>query len=99
MLIHTDLYHSIKLQDVGRVCLAVYHLVFIFAATGKHKYASHMTRVLNNIAYVFPGPLREAFLTSWTINPSGKLLGGRGVDWLVELFNMYLKVRTSTICG
>ncbi|EJD32818.1 hypothetical protein AURDEDRAFT_77436 [Auricularia subglabra TFB-10046 SS5] len=91
-LIHTDLYHSIKLQDVGRVVYAVFHLLFIFAASKKNKYASHMTRVLHNLAYVFPDPLREAFLTSWTINPSGKAGGGRGVDWLVELFNLYLKV-------
>ena len=29
---------------------------------------------------------------SWIINPSGKADGGRGVDWLVELINLFLKV-------
>ncbi|EJD48117.1 hypothetical protein AURDEDRAFT_61212 [Auricularia subglabra TFB-10046 SS5] len=92
MLVHHDLVYSIKIQDVGRVCLALWSLMFIFPAAGKHKYASHSLRVLTNLAYVYPKPLREAFMHSWIINPSGKPEGGRGVDWLVELYNLYIKV-------
>ena len=31
-------------------------------------------------------------LNNWLINPTGKSLGCRGVDWLVELNNLYTKV-------
>ncbi|KZV86385.1 hypothetical protein EXIGLDRAFT_622052, partial [Exidia glandulosa HHB12029] len=92
MFVHTDLNYSIKIQDVGRVVQAMCVLIFIYAAAKKHKYTAHMLRVLVNLAYNFPPLLKEAFLTSWIINPSGKPHGGRGVDWLVELYNLYIKV-------
>jgi hypothetical protein len=33
------------------------------------------------------------FRANWLVNPSGKPGQFRAVDWLVELMNMYIKVR------
>ncbi|EJD49190.1 hypothetical protein AURDEDRAFT_161680 [Auricularia subglabra TFB-10046 SS5] len=83
--------YAIKTQDVGCVVLSLYDWMFVYHAAKKHKYAYHTLRTLSNIAHVFPKHFSHAFLMSWIINPSGKAQGGRGVDWLVELYNLYLK--------
>ncbi|KZV83226.1 hypothetical protein EXIGLDRAFT_684099 [Exidia glandulosa HHB12029] len=83
--------YAVKSQDVGRVLISLCDLTFAYQGAKKHKYAFQMMQTLVLLAYVCPEPLRRAFLTSWIINPTGKPMGGRGVDWLVELFNLYLK--------
>lgn len=42
---------------------------------------------INRMSYI-----RKVILNNWLINPTGKPLGFRGVDWLVELNNLYTKV-------
>ncbi|KZV83790.1 hypothetical protein EXIGLDRAFT_305487 [Exidia glandulosa HHB12029] len=83
--------YAVKTQDVGRVLISLCDLIFAYQGAKKHKYAFQLVQTLILLAYVFPEPLRRAYLTSWIINPTGKRMGGRGVDWLVELFNLYLK--------
>ena len=65
---------------------------FHFKATGKHKYAAHLTKYLINVHYIFPAGLRKAIRYHILVNPTGKPHHFRAVDWCVELNNLYTKV-------
>jgi len=97
VLIHLDLVNAVKFQDAGRILLALCRLMFIWAGSGKFKYAAHTLSVLSQVEAVLPDPMFKAFLYSWTVNLSGKEGEGRAVDWLNELFNFYIKVCAQSI--
>src|SRR5258705_8369584 len=43
---------------------------------------------------MYPLPLTQTIEMNWLCNPTGKSDGFCGVDWLVELNNLYTKVMT-----
>ncbi|KAI6134580.1 hypothetical protein EDD17DRAFT_1783097 [Pisolithus thermaeus] len=73
------------LGDIGHIetCIAI----------GKHKYASHMTNFLFNVHFVYPPGLRRAVRYHILINPTGRPMKWRAVDWCVELNNLFTKVK------
>ncbi|KAG2087739.1 hypothetical protein BD769DRAFT_1632408 [Suillus cothurnatus] len=58
--------------------------IYVFKATGKHKYASQMIKFLVN--------LHDIIRMNLLCNPSGHALVFRAVDWVVERNNLYTKV-------
>ena len=44
--------------DIGRVETCIVAWILIFKATGKYKYATHMTEFLMNVYFVYPDGLR-----------------------------------------
>ena len=70
----------------------LWHWVPMFLACGKHKYAMHLSKFLQDLYSAYPHQLVHAIEMNWLCNPAGKSDGFQGVDWLVELNNLYTKV-------
>ncbi|EPQ50063.1 hypothetical protein GLOTRDRAFT_51073 [Gloeophyllum trabeum ATCC 11539] len=77
--------------DIGRVETLFPRWMRVFRATGKHKYAAAMERFLTDVHFVYPEGLRRAIRYNILVNPTGKEGQFRGVDWVVELDNLYTK--------
>jgi hypothetical protein len=57
-LLYINLCNAMNVGDVGRVEVSFLHWIYIFSATGKHKYASQLARFLKNLHEVYPPELR-----------------------------------------
>jgi hypothetical protein len=55
---YIELTHAMKFGDIGRVENTFLHWVFVFKCVGKHKYATHLIKVMNDMKYTFPECLR-----------------------------------------
>jgi hypothetical protein len=91
-LLYEEINYAMNAGDVGRVETCLRTWIFIFRATGKHKYAAHLTNYLIDVHYTFPMGLRKVIRYHILINPTGKPHHFRAVDWCVELNNLYTKV-------
>ncbi|THH23068.1 hypothetical protein EUX98_g8113 [Antrodiella citrinella] len=92
LLQYMELSHAMKHGDIGRVQETFMHWVAVFKTVGKHKYATELITIMNNLKYVFPPRMAYAFLMNWLCNPTGKPDGFRAIDWVVELMNLFTKV-------
>ncbi|KAG6884204.1 hypothetical protein C0992_006774 [Termitomyces sp. T32_za158] len=90
-LLYEELSYAMNEGDIGRVENCLVPWIFIFRATGKHKYAHHITQFLTNVHFNFPEGLKKAIRYHMLVNPTGKPGKFRGVDWCVELNNLYTK--------
>ncbi|KAF9549258.1 hypothetical protein CPC08DRAFT_794174 [Agrocybe pediades] len=91
-LLYIETSHAMNAGDIGRVEDTFLQWVYIFRATGKHKYASQTLRMMVNLRDVYSSELSQIIRQNWLCNPTGKPMGFRGVDWLVERNNLYTKV-------
>ncbi|KIM55070.1 hypothetical protein SCLCIDRAFT_17457 [Scleroderma citrinum Foug A] len=91
-LLYVDLCHAMNAGDIGRVEASFLPWVYIFRATGKHKYATHMTKFLINMNFNYPTSLCDVIRRNLLCNPMGKENEFRTIDWLVERNNLYTKV-------
>jgi hypothetical protein len=57
-LLYTDLCNAMNVRDIGRVEASFLPWIYIFTATGKHKYASQLARFVKNLHEVYPPALR-----------------------------------------
>ena len=57
-LLYVDLCNAMNTGDIGRVEASFLPWIYIFSATGKHKYASQLARFLKNLHEVYPPALR-----------------------------------------
>ncbi|TFK78632.1 hypothetical protein K466DRAFT_507002 [Polyporus arcularius HHB13444] len=92
LLLYVELCHAMKHGDIGRVERTFLHWVFVFKKVGKHKYATELVRIMNELNHVYPPGLARAIRLNWLCNPTGQPDGFRAVDWLVELMNLFTKV-------
>lgn len=92
ILLYEHLAHSIRSGDVGGVEICLRRWIPIFKGTGKHKYAGSLLEFLTDVHFVYPEDLKKAVRYNWLCNPSGKPMGFRGVDWLLERNNLLTKV-------
>ncbi|KAG1829034.1 hypothetical protein DFJ58DRAFT_719737 [Suillus subalutaceus] len=66
--------------------------IYIFCATGKHKYAAQINKFSMNLRSVYPQDLCRIIRLNLLCNPTGKPNAFRAVDWLVEQNNLCTKV-------
>ncbi|KAG2029197.1 hypothetical protein BDR03DRAFT_881556, partial [Suillus americanus] len=92
MLLYEELSFAMNMGDIGRVETCIVAWILIFKATGKHKYATHMSDFLCNVHFVYSDGLWRAVRYHILVNPSGKAGSFRAVDWCMELNNLYTKV-------
>ncbi|KAG2120928.1 uncharacterized protein F5147DRAFT_766804 [Suillus discolor] len=92
-LLYEELSYSMNHRDIGRVETSIVAWIPILKATGKHKYATHMMNFLINTHFVFPAGLKHAVRYHILVNPTGKPMKWRAVDWCVELNNLFTKVK------
>lgn len=64
LLLYEELTHAMNSGDIGRVETCIVAWILVFKATGKHKYATHMTEFLINVHFVYPEGLRYVFRSS-----------------------------------
>ena len=57
-LLYVDLCNAMNTGDIGRVEASFLPWIYIFCATGKHKYASQLARFMKNLRDVYPPALR-----------------------------------------
>jgi hypothetical protein len=91
-LLYEEITHAMNFGDIGRVELCFLPWMMIFAGCGKHKYATEMRRYLENVHFIFPPAIRKAIRMNILCNPTGKRGEFRGLDWVVEHNNLYIKV-------
>ena len=96
-LLYLEFSRAMNHGDVGHVLQLFPHWIAIFTKTGKHKYAAHMMHFMTDLDHVYPPRLRRAILNNWLCNPTGKVDGFRGYDWLMERNNLYTKVGNCAI--
>ncbi|KAJ8591097.1 hypothetical protein M405DRAFT_932356 [Rhizopogon salebrosus TDB-379] len=92
-LLYEELSYAMNHGDIGRVETCIVAWIPILKATGKHKYATHMTNFLVNVHFVYPPGLKRAVRYHILVNPTGKKMSWRAVDWCVELNNLFTKVK------
>ncbi|KAJ6619420.1 hypothetical protein B0H10DRAFT_2163973 [Mycena sp. CBHHK59/15] len=83
-LLYEEMSWSMNYGDIGRIETCFPPWIYIFKATGKHKYAAHMVKFMTDVHFVYPPPLRHAVRYNIVTNPDGKVGKFRGVDWVVE---------------
>ena len=71
----------------------LWHWVPMFLACGKHKYATHISKFLQDLHDTYLERLSHVIQMHWLCNLIGTPDGFSGVDWWVELNNLYTKVR------
>lgn len=92
LLLYEELSWSMNEGDIGRVETLFLSWIYLFKATGKHKYAHHMGKLLSDMHFVYPERLRHAIRYNILVNPTGKPGQFCGVDWVVESNNCDIKV-------
>lgn len=91
ILLYEELAYSMRSGDVGRIETCLRRWIPIFKSIGKHKYATHLLQFMTDVHFMYPEGLKKAVRYNWLCNPTGKPMGFRGVDWMVELDNLYTK--------
>ncbi|KAG2084330.1 uncharacterized protein F5147DRAFT_748810 [Suillus discolor] len=91
-LLYVDLCQAMNTGDIGHVEASFLPWIHMFKATGKHKYASQMSRFLTNLQFNYPAALSNIVRMNLLCNPTGKPFAFRAVDWVVERNNLYTKV-------
>ncbi|KAF8961386.1 hypothetical protein BDZ97DRAFT_1905532 [Flammula alnicola] len=91
-LLYVELSHAMNAGDIGRVEETFLQWIYIFKATGKHKYAWHTLQFMFNLWKVYPPELVRIIRMNWLCNPTGRPDAFRAVDWVVERNNLYTKV-------
>ncbi|KAF6746612.1 hypothetical protein DFP72DRAFT_992806 [Ephemerocybe angulata] len=91
-LLFLETYHAMNAGDIGRVEATFLSWIYIFRATGKHKYSSHLLKIAHDLRHVYPQEVARIIRMNWLVNPTGRPHAFRGVDWLVERNNLYTKV-------
>jgi hypothetical protein len=89
---YIELAHAMKHGDIGRVEATFLHWAFVFKSVRKHKYSAYLIKLMVDMKYIYPEPLKRIIRMNWLVNPTGRKDGFRGVDWVVELMNLYTKV-------
>ncbi|ETW78199.1 hypothetical protein HETIRDRAFT_325386 [Heterobasidion irregulare TC 32-1] len=91
MLLYEELMHAMNVGDVGHLETIFAPWIAILKACGKHKYASAITQFLLDVHFVYPEGLRCVVRYNVLVNPTGQPGKFRGVDWVIELNNLFTK--------
>ncbi|KII90676.1 hypothetical protein PLICRDRAFT_174059 [Plicaturopsis crispa FD-325 SS-3] len=90
-LLYEEMSYAMNEGDIGRVETLFLPWIYIFKATGKHKYATHMTTFMTDVHFVYPKDLKHAIRYHMLVNPTGKPGKFRAPDWVEEKQNLDTK--------
>ncbi len=91
-IFYTLLVQTSNTGAVGLMKDLLWNWVPMFLACGKHKYATHLSKFLQDLHIVYPLQLASTIKNNWLCNPTGTVNGFMGVNWWIELNNLYTKV-------
>ncbi|KAG9074738.1 hypothetical protein FRC06_010495, partial [Ceratobasidium sp. 370] len=89
--LYLSITRAARYGDVRRVQDLLPMWIYIWRQTGKHKYARHLTQFLTYLDGGWPTKLSKVVQQNWFANPTGKVDGFRGVDWIIERDNYFQK--------
>jgi hypothetical protein len=92
LLLYEEVTHALNYGDIGRLECVLPPWIAMFKATGKHKYATSVSKFLSDLHWRYPPPLRRAIRYNILVNPSGKEGAFRALDWVQEFHNLKTKV-------
>jgi hypothetical protein len=93
LLQYIELAHAMKHGDIGRIEAMFLYWALVFKNVHKHKYATYLIKLMVDMKYVYPEPLKQAIRMNWLVNPMGHKDGFHSIDWVVELMNLYTTAR------
>ena len=96
LMLYEELAYAVNYGDIGHLEQCLLPWILLFKATGKHKYATAMTKFLIETHFESPEALQQAIRYNILINPTGKHGKFRSVDWVVESLNCNIKAK---YCG
>ncbi|XP_006462858.1 hypothetical protein AGABI2DRAFT_73074 [Agaricus bisporus var. bisporus H97] len=90
-LLYEETNHAMNFGDIGRLdqCMLVW--MHLFMGCGKVKYGVEIRQYLENMYIQYPKPVAQAMRLNMLSNPTGRKGHFRGIDWEIELLNMYIK--------
>jgi hypothetical protein len=91
-LLYEEFNYGYNWGDIGRVETTLPRWEWIFRSCGKHKYAKATHNYLVDVHFRYPEGLKKAVRYHTLVCPTGKAGHFRGVDWVVELDNLFGKV-------
>ena len=91
-LMYTLLALASNMGTVGLMKDLLWLWIPVFLACRKHKYTTHLSKFLCDLHDTYPERLSRVIQLHWLCNPKGTPDGFRGIDWWVELNNLYTKV-------
>ncbi|KAJ3715336.1 hypothetical protein C8R42DRAFT_725698 [Lentinula raphanica] len=71
-LLYEEISYAMNEGDIGRVETCFMPWIWIFQATGKHRYATFMRKYLRDVYTRFPEGLKRAVRMNILVNPTGK---------------------------
>lgn len=92
LLLYEEMAWAMNHGDIGRIETLFPQWIYLFRATGKHKYGTQMLKFLTDVHFLYPASLRHAVRYNILVNPTGTPGAFRAVDWVVELLNLHTKV-------
>ena len=98
LLLYEEITYAMNYGDIGQLESVLPPWIAIFKATGKHKYATSLSKFLSDLHWRYPGPLRRAIRYNILVNPTGKEGAFRALDWVQEFHNLQTKVRVPLSC-
>ncbi|XP_006457382.1 hypothetical protein AGABI2DRAFT_79752 [Agaricus bisporus var. bisporus H97] len=90
-LLYEETTYAMNIGDIGHLEATFLSWIHIFTGCGKHKYAAELKRYIENIHFRYPKGLSRAIRMNILCNPTGRSNGFRGIDWVIELNNLYIK--------
>ena len=93
LLQYIELAHAMKHGDIGHVEATFLHWALVFKSACKHKYATYLIKLMVDMRNIYLELLKQVIHMNWLVNPTGSKDGFCSVDWVVELMNLYTKVR------
>ncbi|XP_006463783.1 hypothetical protein AGABI2DRAFT_74833 [Agaricus bisporus var. bisporus H97] len=90
-LLYEETIYSMNHGDMGRLDACLTEWIFYFMGCGKTKYAQEILHYLENMYVLYPKPLANAIRMNSLVNPTGRKDHFRGIDWVIEHNNLYIK--------
>ncbi|KAF7421190.1 hypothetical protein PC9H_011710 [Pleurotus ostreatus] len=90
-LLYEELSYAMNHGDIDRTEACFIPWMSIFSACGKHKYAAELKRYLEDVHFRYPEGLKNTVRANILCNPTGQEGKFRGIDWIVEHNNLYIK--------
>ncbi|EKM74281.1 hypothetical protein AGABI1DRAFT_103440 [Agaricus bisporus var. burnettii JB137-S8] len=90
-LLYEETNYAMNQGDIGRLDACLTQWIFYFMGCGKAKYAHAIHHYLENMYIVYPKPLAKAIRINSLVNPTGHKGHFRGIDWVIEHNNLYIK--------
>ncbi|EKM77433.1 hypothetical protein AGABI1DRAFT_130514 [Agaricus bisporus var. burnettii JB137-S8] len=90
-ILYEETAYAMNHGDIGCLDSCLVEWMIYFMGCGKVKYTQAVFHYLANMYVLYPKPLANAIQLNSLFNPTGRKDHFRGVDWVIEHNNLYIK--------